>query len=303
MAWSAFTIPDMGLPMFRTRPGGTDGDGMASYRARDACHAHGEWERYRNSLINPARELFSAKGNNGMIYVTSDLHGYPLRDFLRLLEKAKFSDADDLIVLGDVIDRNGDGGVAMLRWMLQQVNVRMILGNHEAMLLSCRFLFDAVTDENLAQFDQEKMDLLSVWMMNGAEPTLKALRGLFREDGETAREILQYLEEAPLYEIVNVRGRRYLLVHAGLGSFSKDRPLSEYTPDELLWTRPDINQQYFQNTMTVLGHTPTAYYGARYAGRMIKTPTWMDIDTGAASGKPPMLLRLDDEQPFYMPAL
>ena len=90
-----------------------------------------------------------------MIYVTSDLHGYPLHDFFQLLDKAKFSDSDDLIVLGDVIDRNGDGGIAMLRWMLQQANVRMILGNHEAMLLSCRFLFDAITDESLAQFDQK----------------------------------------------------------------------------------------------------------------------------------------------------
>ena len=70
-----------------------------------------------------------------MIYVSSGLHGYPLPDFLRLLDQARFSDADDLIVPGDVIDRNGDGGIAMLRRMLQQVNVRMILGNHEAMLL------------------------------------------------------------------------------------------------------------------------------------------------------------------------
>ena len=90
-----------------------------------------------------------------MIYVTSDLHGYPLPDFLRLLGKADFSDADELIILGDVIDRNGDGGIAMLRWMLQQVNVRIILGNHEAMLLSCRFLFDTITDESLARFDSE----------------------------------------------------------------------------------------------------------------------------------------------------
>ena len=27
---------------------------------------------------------------------------------------------------------------------------------------------------------------------------------------------------------------------------------------------------------------------------------WIDIDTGAASGKSPMLLRLDDEIPFYI---
>lgn len=234
-----------------------------------------------------------------MTYVTSDLHGYPLPDFLRLLEKAKFSDADDLIVLGDVIDRNGDGGIEMLRWMLQQVNVRMILGNHEAMLLSCRFLFDAITGESLAQFDQEKIGLLSTWMMNGAEPTLKALRELFREDEETAREIIEYLEEAPLYEVVNVPGRQYLLVHAGLGNFSLDKRLSEYTPDELLWARPGIHERYFQKTITVFGHTPTEYYGADHAGKMLKTPTWIDIDTGAASGKPPMLLRLEDEKPFY----
>ena len=234
-----------------------------------------------------------------MIFVTSDLHGYPLSDFLRLLEKARFSDTDDLIVLGDVIDRNGDGGIEMLRWMLQQVNVRMILGNHEAMLLSCRFLFDAITDESLAQFDREKMGLLSTWMMNGAEPTLKALRALFREDEDTAREIIEYLEEAPLYEVVNVPGRKYLLVHAGLGNFSREKRLSEYTPDELLWTRPDINDRYFQMTKTVLGHTPTEYYGAEYSDKVIKTPTWINIDTGAALGKSPMLLRLEDEKPFY----
>ena len=51
-----------------------------------------------------------------MIYATSDLHGYSLESFLRLLEKAGFGDSDVLYVLGDVIDRNGDGGIAMLRW-------------------------------------------------------------------------------------------------------------------------------------------------------------------------------------------
>ena len=234
-----------------------------------------------------------------MIYVTSDLHGYPLKDFMRLLDRVHFSGADDLIVLGDVIDRNGDGGIAMLRWMLQQVNVRMILGNHEAMLLSCRFLFDTITDKSLAEFDKTKMELLSVWMMNGAEPTLNALRELLREDEETARELLDYLEDAPLYEVVDISERRYLLVHAGLGRFSKDKRLSEYSPDELYWTRPRINDKYFKNTTTVLGHTPTEYYGPEYTGRMLKTKTWINIDTGAAYGNAPMILRLDDEQPFY----
>ena len=234
-----------------------------------------------------------------MIYVTSNLHGYPLKDLMCLLDRVHFSGADDLIVLGDVIDRNGDGGIAMLRWMLQQVNVRMILGNHEAMLLSCRFLFDTITDESLSRLDKTKMELLSIWMMNGAEPTLKAMKELFREDEETARELLDYLEDAPLYEVVDVSEKRYLLVHAGLGHFSKDKRLSDYSPAELYWTRPRINDKYFKSTTTVLGHTPTEYYGPEYTGRMLKTRTWINIDTGAAYGNAPMILRLDDEQPFY----
>ena len=79
-----------------------------------------------------------------MIYVTSDIHGYSLDDFLQLLRKAGFENSDCLYVLGDVIDRNGDGGIAILRWMMSRPNVEMILGNHEAMLLSCAFLFEEV---------------------------------------------------------------------------------------------------------------------------------------------------------------
>ena len=62
-----------------------------------------------------------------MIYVTSDLHGYPRAAFQRLLDQAAFSPQDELIVLGDVIDRNGDGGVSLLLWMMQQPNIRLIL--------------------------------------------------------------------------------------------------------------------------------------------------------------------------------
>lgn len=49
-----------------------------------------------------------------MTYVISDLHGYPLEKFKKLLEKADFSGDDFLYILGDVVDRNGDGGVEML---------------------------------------------------------------------------------------------------------------------------------------------------------------------------------------------
>ena len=49
----------------------------------------------------------------------------------------------------------------------------------------------------------------------------------------------------------------------------------------------------------IFGHTPTFYYGEEYKGKAIVTDTWIDIDTGAAAGLSPMLLRLDDMKEFY----
>lgn len=233
-----------------------------------------------------------------MIYVTSDLHGYPLEKFLALLEKAGFSQEDYLFVLGDVIDR-GDEGAQLLRWMAEQPNVQLLLGNHEAMLLSCSFLFEEVTEDSLAELDMDKMERLGTWMQNGAEPTLKGLRKILKEEPEVLEGILDYLRDAPLYDTVEAGGRHYILVHAGLGNFRPDRPLSDYAPDELIWERPTPDTQYFSNATVILGHTPTVYYGLEYRGIPLKTPSWIDIDVGAADGKNPLLLRLDDLQEFY----
>ena len=65
--------------------------------------------------------------SGAMIYATSDIHGYPSDLFRDLLTKAGFGPSDHLYVIGDVIDRNGDGGVAMLRWMMRQPNVTLLL--------------------------------------------------------------------------------------------------------------------------------------------------------------------------------
>ena len=52
-----------------------------------------------------------------MIYVTSDLHGH--FDCLKtLLEYVRFTDDDWLYIIGDVIDRNQNGGVDILKWLL-----------------------------------------------------------------------------------------------------------------------------------------------------------------------------------------
>lgn len=234
-----------------------------------------------------------------MIYVTSDLHGCDPELLQRLLKHANFGEDDFLFVLGDVIDR-GEQGAELLLWLTQQPNVQMILGNHEAMMLSCDFLFEEVTEESLDRLQKEQMLLLENWLENGAAPTITGLRRLLRRDPELVQGILDYLRDAPLYERVRVGKKRYILVHGGLGGFDPGKSLDDYTPTELLWVRPELEERYFDDATVILGHTPTEYYGASNRGRMLRTDTWLDIDTGAAMGRSPMLLRLGDEKTFYL---
>ncbi len=234
-----------------------------------------------------------------MVYVTSDLHGYPLESLRRLLEQAGFGEDDELYVLGDVIDRHGDGGVETLLWMMEQPNLTLLMGNHEAMLLACGFLFTAIEEDTVEGITYEQMNALAHWMRNGAEPTLASLRALHEKDPDRLYDLLDFLRDAPLYAAVTAGERDFILTHAGLGNFSAEKKLSRYTPDDLLWHRPAAGEKYFDDITVVFGHTPTQYVEGGQEGRMLRTDTWIDVDTGAAGGGSPMVLRLDDLKAFY----
>ena len=40
---------------------------------------------------------------------------------------------------------------------------------------------------------------------------------------------------------LEVNGQKYLMVHAGLGNFSEEKPMEEYTLDDLIWARADYS--------------------------------------------------------------
>ncbi len=231
-----------------------------------------------------------------MIYVCSDLHGYPVEKFKELLASANFSREDTLYILGDVIDR-GPESVQLLQWIIQQPNVELILGNHESMLLDCEFLFDGEVLDNINNLTGTKRQLYSVWISNGGYFTFNTL-SVMRES--EIKRLFDYLRNAPLYKTVTVNNKSFILVHSGLGSFNKDKKLSEYSKTDLLWNRPSAYQDYYDDAFTVFGHTPTIYCDERYKGRALKTETWIDIDVGVSVGFPPMLLRLDDMKQFYV---
>lgn len=230
-----------------------------------------------------------------MVYVTSDLHGYSLEKFKDFLDKVGFCDEDYLYILGDVIDRGPDG-IKILKWLMLQPNVELLLGNHEAMLLACNFLFDEITEDSILKLTGTKLNTYITWVSNSGQVTLDALSGV--RDKEI-HYILEYLRERPLYETVTVNNKDFVLVHSGLGGFRKDKKLSEYTPTDLLWTRPSLNTQYFDDVTVVFGHTPTICYGNEHLGKIVTTDTWVNVNVGVGIGQEPCLLRIDDMREFY----
>ena len=233
-----------------------------------------------------------------VIYVSSDWHGTELEKIKALLKKINFSDDDFLFVLGDIIDR-GEHGVELIKYIMFEPNIKLIRGNHEQMMLSCAFLFDEITEETINDFNADKLRLLKNWQMNGGDTTIK---GLSKETPEMRKMILEFIEDTPYYDSAFVNDMDFLLVHAGLAldACGKFRKLSESTADDLLWTRPNIDTEYSYDFMTVIGHTPTYFYGKEYKGRVLKRDTWVDIDVGAGHGFSPAILRLDDMKEFYL---
>lgn len=231
-----------------------------------------------------------------MIYVTSDWHGYPLEKIQKLFESVNFSEDDYCFVLGDVIDRGKDG-IKLLKWLMLQPNIELILGNHEAMMLSCRFLFDEITEDSINNIAKDNLNIFLGWQKNGAQPTLDGMYSLSKAE---RNEILEYLCDAPLFDEVCVDGKKYIFTHSGLMNFNKNKDITEYSADELLWNRPSPDDEYYSDAITIFGHTPTLCFGDDFCGIAAHSDTWIDIDTGAAYGFAPMLLRLDDMQEFYL---
>ena len=213
-----------------------------------------------------------------MNYAISDIHG-EYNQFMRLLDKIRFSDSDTLYVIGDTIDR-GPQPIKVLQFMMEQPNIIPIVGNHELMAITnLRLLMKEITGEMLDSLSISDYGLLTDWMFNGCESTLSDFRKLGNEE---RLDIMDYLEDFSTYEEVCTAGKNYLLVHAGLGNFSREKCMDDYTIDELVWERPDYSKRYFDDVYVVTGHTPTQLIDDNpRPGYIYRNENHIAIDCGA----------------------
>lgn len=231
-----------------------------------------------------------------MTYCISDIHG-GYNQYMNLLSQINLTAQDTLYVLGDVVDR-GPRPMEVLLDMMARPNVIPLLGNHEFMALRClRFLTTEVTDESVDALDAGFLSGYASWWRQGGEATAEGFRKLPLWQRE---EVMEYLGEFRLYEELSVNGQHYVLAHAGLGHFAPDKPLDDYTLDELIWDRPNYGQTYFPDRYLVTGHTPTRNIPSNpNPGRIYRANNHIAIDCGCAFGGPLGAICLDTGEEFY----
>ena len=186
-------------------------------------------------------------------YVISDIHGqYDM--FMELLDKIKLKETDTVYILGDVLDR-GPHPIKTLRKLMEMPNAICMVGNHEFMALEClEFLMKEITDKSIEELDETMLDNLVTWQYNGSKSTIDEFRKL---DTEGKMGVIDFIKELLIYEEISVGDKDYLLVHAGLGNYSPQKDIEDYSVHELILTRADYDVQYFEDTYVITGHTPT----------------------------------------------
>lgn len=228
----------------------------------------------------------------------SDLHGN-YEAYCSMLEKINFGDEDVLYILGDILDR-GPHPIKIILDLIERHNVIVLAGNHCMMACECfDFLLKEITEASIEDVDDITIRKFLNWQYNGADSTIEEFSMC---DEKTRQAIIDFISDFELYEEVQVGGRKFILVHAGLGNFSPEKELWEYELHELVWERPDYNIPYFEDKYVITGHTPTQIIeGNKKPGYIYHANNHIAIDCGCHIQKGRLAcLRLDDMKEFYV---
>ncbi len=210
-----------------------------------------------------------------MTYCLSDIHGeYEL--FMRLLERIRYSDADTLIVCGDMIDK-GCASIRLVQTVLSLPRAQAIMGNHEYLIYK---YYCAETAEDGVDF----------------EAVLARLRAYFPEDGHRLDwDTVDALVELPFF----CETPDFVCVHAGIPSGERGVLVhpSEASPEELVYDRRFKEPDFLPRTdrCVLFGHTPTTYIQPE--PRILRYPR-PEAPRGSASIRDYVKVHLDTGTPL-----
>lgn len=225
-----------------------------------------------------------------MMYVMSDVHGF----YEPYMEAVNLLGSDDVLyVLGDVVDR-GSGGIRILEDIMSRSSVKMLKGNHELMIESSMvelipFKYSSYECERIIESDLAMGD-------NGQGLTLKAFAKLSLKK---KMEIIQYIENLPLYASLTVQGREYIMAHASVPSECTSKEDIEFYADEdtLLWGDHEYCDR--GDLICVVGHVPTRNIAGAEPDRIYHDKGNFDLDCGVCFGGKLGVLCLDTMEEYY----
>ena len=227
-----------------------------------------------------------------MIYVMSDLHGQ-YNAFLKMLELIKFTDEDELYILGDIIDR-GPNPLEIYDYIKDRPNIHMLMGNHERMMMD-------YYDEKPRSWLNSRADDYRLWMRNGGKVTEDAMNAREKDEQEEIKEFFNNLE---YYKLLDIDGEKFILSHArpciyGLASL-EDELAYNIKDQSILWNREISSRRMKNGYRCIHGHTPVQYAFGVDTMVAYSHGEVIDIDCGCAGAYSLACLRLDDMKQFYI---
>ena len=188
------------------------------------------------------------------ILAISDIHG-EIDMFERLLDQVGYHpDADQLILIGDYIDRGPDSKAVVDKVIaLHEKGAIVLLGNHEDMMIKAFTTGEERPWRNWVE-------------RNGGDATLRSY-GFTEKQFIVPADIpfetpsltsplldlhMAFIQSMPRY----IEMEEYIFVHAGI---NPDCTVKETDPHELVWIRNVFHDGYCGEKAVVFGHTPTKY--------------------------------------------
>ena len=228
-----------------------------------------------------------------MTYAVANLHGC-FSKFKKLLRQINFNDNDVMYVIGDIVDY-GEEPIELLCDLSMRYNVIPILGE-------CDFrAFEMLTelDKMLggASPDPEVIGKMTEWIQEGGAKTMEGFKAL---DDDMKEGVLEYLEDMSLYEEVEVRGKKYLLVHAGIADYSAESDLDDYMPEDFIYESVDPDYQLIDGVTLVVGHKPTYEIEGAERGKIYHGEGSIFLDCGAAYDEPLGCICLETGKEYYI---
>lgn len=216
-----------------------------------------------------------------MKYLMADVHG-DFRAFKKALKQIHFNAGEDqLILIGDILDRN-EQGIEILQYItpfLKDGSIILLKGNHE---LFCEMYLEGTLDERR-------------WDIYGGRATIAAVKKMNQNE---QKELLRFLKALPHY--MTIQTEKYgevVLTHTGIqaddyvwnedGTINVIKSIQKAVEmDEFRYLisvdihNIPVTDKKKLDHFIICGHVCTYRFNEDMSNRIYRTPYYIDIDTG-----------------------